>query len=154
MRPGREQLVEQTLEQFGQTFHTFARSTAAEWLHLDLSMAQLKALFVLMHEQPVPIGALADRLGLGMSGGSHLVDRLVQEGLVERSEDPDNRRRTLIRLTPHAESLVRRLQQGRLEQVRRCLRRMEEADLEVLLRGLRALDAAAHVAEEGELAAS
>ena len=154
MPPGREQVIEQTLEQCDRTFHTFARAAATEWLNLDLSMAQLKALFVLRHEQPVPIGALADRLGLGMSGGSHLVDRLVQEELVERSEDPDNRRRTLICLTPTAETLVTRLQQGRTEQLRRCLQRMEDADLKVLLRGLRALDAAAHIEQEGKLAAS
>jgi DNA-binding MarR family transcriptional regulator len=154
MRPGRGQLVEQTLEQCSRTFHTFSRTTAAEWLHLDLSMAQLKALFLLMHEQPLTIGTLADRLGIGMSAGSHLVDRLVQEELVERSEDPANRRRTLLRLTPSAEALVTRLQQGRTEQLRRCLRRMEEEDLGGLLRGLHALDVAAHAEQEGDRAAS
>src|SRR6185312_3333579 len=131
-----------------------ARTTATEWLDLDLSMAQVKALFVLMQRQPVPIGALADCLGVGMSGGSHLVDRLVQDELVERSEDPDNRRRTLIRLTPAAEALVTRLQQGRVEQLRRCLRRMEQDDLQMLLTGLRALDAAARSGEDEERAAS
>lgn len=154
MRGGREQLVEQTVEQCGRTFHTFARTTAAEWLHLDLTMAQLKALFVLIHEQPLPIGALADRLGVGMSGGSHLVDRLVQLDLVERSEDPENRRRTLLHLTPSAEALVLRLQQGRVEQLRRCLRRMAEDDLALLLRGLCALAAAAQADEDDELVAS
>lgn len=153
MRAGREQLVERTLEQFDRTFHTFARATAAEWLDLDLSISQLKALAVLIHEQPVTVGALADRLGLGMSGGSHLVDRLVQERLVERSEDPDNRRRTLLRLTPDAEALVRRLRQGRAEQLRRYLRRMAEEDLAALQRGLCAL-VAAHREDEDDLAAS
>lgn len=154
MRTVRGPLVEQTMEQCSRTFQTFARTAATEWLELDLSMAQVKALFVLMHEQSVTIGLLADRLGVGISGGSHLVDRLVQAELVDRSEDPTNRRRTLLRLTPKAETLIVRLQQGRMEQLRRCLRLMDEEDLKSLLQGLSALDDAAGAARQEDLAAS
>ncbi len=118
-------------------------------------MAQVKALFVLLQEQPLTVSALADRLGVGISAGSRVVDRLVQFHLVERSDDPDNRRRSLVRLTGHGGALINRLQQGRLDRLRRCLRQLSEEQLSGLINGLRALDeAAGAVADEEERAAS
>lgn len=44
--------------------------------------------------------ALADELGVGASYVSKIVGRLEADGLVQRSTDPDDRRATLITLTP------------------------------------------------------
>src|SRR5258708_34240682 len=64
----------------------------------DLTMAQFRGLVVLSHDQPLAIGVLGDRLGIGLPAASRLVDRLVADRLVERNEDPIDRRRSLVRL--------------------------------------------------------
>lgn len=42
---------------------------------------------------------LADAVGVSASTMTHRLDRMVERGLVERSPDPDNRTRMVVRLT-------------------------------------------------------
>jgi DNA-binding MarR family transcriptional regulator len=74
------------------------------------------------------------------SGGmTHLVDRLVQAGLVERVADPDDRRGLLVALTRRGRTLVARIGPSHLETERRmlaALTKREQAELARLLRKL------------------
>src|SRR2546430_14922462 len=81
-------------------------------MDIDITIAQLRTLLVLAEEGPLVIGQIAQRLGIGLSTGGHLVDRLVQAGLAERTEDVEDRRRTLAQLTPKGEELLTRLLNG------------------------------------------
>ena len=110
-----------------------------QWLELDLTLTQLKALFSLAHAGHLTIGGLAQLLGIGVPAASILVERLVRQGLAQRREDPQDRRRTLTHLTPRGEELVMRLQHGRREQLRRWLEHVPESDLAALVHGLRAV---------------
>src|SRR5207244_1942970 len=78
-------------------------------------------------------------LGVGLPTGSHLVQRLVQAGLVDRTEDIENRRRTLVRPSTEGESLVGRLRNGSRDKLRDYLVLLDEEDRADLKRGLRAL---------------
>ena len=117
------------------------------WIGLDLTMAQLKALVVLAQSGPTPIGHLADVLSIGRPSASVLVDALVHEGMVERVEDPEDRRRTLAHLTPRARGLMENLRQGQLQRVQRWLERVSDEDLAALAVGLQALARAAREVE-------
>ncbi|MEI6044607.1 MAG: MarR family transcriptional regulator [Chloroflexota bacterium] len=108
-------------------------------LELDLSMVQLKTLFILARENPITIGQVAERLGIGIPSASYQVDKVVQAGLVRRTEDTTDRRRTLTFLTPAGEELMRQLFQGREEQFRFWIGQMNPADLASLLQGLKAI---------------
>src|SRR6266496_1929107 len=74
------------------------------------------------------------------SGGmTHLVDRLEQEGLVERIADPDDRRGLLVALTRKGRSVIRRVGPNHLDTERRmlaALSKQEQAELARLLRKL------------------
>ncbi|SRR5579884_745875 len=88
---------------------------AREWLEVDLTMPQLKVLFLLYAEGPVPMSRLATSLGVTLSTVTGIVDRLVEHGLVQRQEDPGDRRLVLCGLTARANELVEHLHQaGRL----------------------------------------
>ncbi|HEV2472814.1 MAG TPA: MarR family transcriptional regulator, partial [Chthonomonadales bacterium] len=114
---------------------------------IDLTIAQLRTLLVLAEEGPLVIGQIARRLGIGLSTGGHLVDRLVQAGLAERAEDAGDRRRTMARLTPAGEDLYARLL-NRTQHLQSLLQRMREGELTALLQGLKAMRRA--VEEENE----
>jgi DNA-binding MarR family transcriptional regulator len=114
-------------------------STRPEWMELDLTMAQIKTLFVLFHTPAAPIRTVADYLGIGRPTASHLVEKLVRAGLVQRSEGVPDRRFTLAGLTAQGEDLVVRLYQGGEEQYRVWVSQLGEADRAALLQGLRAL---------------
>lgn len=70
----------------------------------------------------VNIGELADSLQVRHHSASLLVDRCVKRGLVERREDPDDRRRALVSLTPVGQDLLdkvmtaNRQEMGKLEE--------------------------------------
>src|SRR5262245_18690658 len=107
-----------------------------------MTMAQLRGLIVLSQEQPLAIGALGDRLGIGLPGASRLVDRLVAERLVERCADPADRRRALVRLAPRGQAALEEMQQGRRQvggRLRRALSRLPDAQLALLHSAMAAL---------------
>ena len=116
---------------------------APAWYQVELSLAQLKALFTLVDAGSMPIGGVAGRLGIGLPAASSLVDRLVDQGLVKRREDPLDRRRTLAEPTAAGEALAQRLRHGSREALRAWLEQMEHDDLEALVRGLTAMVAVA-----------
>lgn len=70
----------------------------------------------------VNIGELADSLQVRHHSASLLVDRCVKRGLVERREDPDDRRRALVSLTATGQEILdtvmiaNRLEMGKLEE--------------------------------------
>lgn len=133
-----DELVEQIME----LFRGVARSRqgiAPVWLEVDLSMAQVRTLMVLSCEGRSTIGQLAERLSVSLPTASHLVDRLVHAGLAERAEDPSDRRRMLVCLTPSGEDLAGRLRQGNQEPFRLWLTQLSDEDLTALRQGLTAL---------------
>jgi DNA-binding MarR family transcriptional regulator len=69
-------------------------------------------LLALFHIAPATIGQLAEHMHVGQSAASLLVDRLVQAHLAERTDDPADRRRALVRLTEEGEALLGRHRAG------------------------------------------
>ncbi len=109
------------------------------WLDLDLTIGQIKGIFMLAYSGPMTVGQVAEALGIGKPAASILVDRLVHISLADRTEDAVDRRRAIIRLTTRGEDLVTQLLQGRRELLQDALGRMSDKDLEALAQGLRAL---------------
>ena len=74
-------------------------------LDIDVTMAQLKTLFVLFMEAwseadgGLRVSDIAGRLGVTAATTSTLLDRLVERGLVERREDPLDRRQHRCRVS-------------------------------------------------------
>jgi len=114
-----------------------------DWVQLDLTIGQVKTLMLLAGKPDQTVSQVAERLGSGKPTASILIDRLVQLGLVRRSEDANDRRRTLVSLTDAGSDLVTRLRQGNLDQLVEWLQAMAPADLAALRHGLEALAAIA-----------
>jgi DNA-binding MarR family transcriptional regulator len=130
---------DEILDYFRISLSAVTAKAMGEWLELDLSMPQLKALFFVTEHGPLSVGELASALGVGLPTGSHLVQRLVQAGLVERTEDMENRRRTLVHPSAEGEALVSRLRSGSRDKLRDYLVLLSEEERADLKRGLRAL---------------
>ena len=81
------------------------KPTMQTWMGVDLSMSQLKAMFVVLWTGGLTSRALADKLGVGPSAVTPLVDALVGHELVRREPDAEDRRVTWLRPTPSAEAL-------------------------------------------------
>jgi DNA-binding MarR family transcriptional regulator len=118
------------------------RMTMPHWIHLDLSMGQLRTLAALASHQAMNVSTLAETLEVSKPTASILVDQLVQRGLAERAEDPEDRRRTLVALSAAGSNMVAELRQyGPPDRMVRWLEAMDPDDLNALQRGLQALAA-------------
>jgi DNA-binding MarR family transcriptional regulator len=119
-----------------------------DWLDLDMTMGQLKAMFVLTRKGPQSVGRLGRTLTITEPSASQLVDKLVERGLVLREPDPTDKRRTLVVPTATGEELVANLQQIKHDTLTRWLDQLGDDDLHALLRGLESLLGAARTAED------
>jgi DNA-binding MarR family transcriptional regulator len=75
------------------------------WRYLDLTMAQLKAVMLLCRTGRARSRELADGLGIAPSAATPLVDRLVEQKLARREDDPADRRIVWILPTRKAEAI-------------------------------------------------
>jgi len=123
---------------------------ARDWVDVDLTMSQLKMLFVLSSAMGpadrtagLRVGEVARRLGVTLPTVTAVMDKLVERGLVRRDEDPMDRRQHVCRLTAKGKALVHRLMAGRRAFTNALLEQLDEAELAAFLRGMQVLLAAA-----------
>jgi DNA-binding MarR family transcriptional regulator len=123
-------------------FRELFRMTMPHWIHIDLSMGQMRTLVALATLQAVNVSTLAETLEVSKPTASTLVDQLVQRGLVERAEDTEDRRRTLVALSQAGSEMMAQLRQyGPSEHMAQWLEAMNPDDLAALTRGTQALAA-------------
>jgi DNA-binding MarR family transcriptional regulator len=115
------------------------RSAQLAWRRLDLPCCQLKVLIVLAHEGFISVGSLGARMGLSRPRASKVVSQLVQRGLVTRTDDSADRRRTHVHLTAEGASLLEDLFPTGQRALPTLVGHLTDPDLMGLARGLRAL---------------
>ena len=98
------------------------RDLLPEASKLELSLTQLKAMFLVGRAaEPLSMGSLAESLGLSFAATSRAVDALCRRGLMDRDEDPDDRRVKRVRLTSKGRRSVDRLTALRLASIERLI---------------------------------
>jgi DNA-binding MarR family transcriptional regulator len=85
------------------------------------------------------VGELARELGLSLPAASTLARELEEHGLVERREDPGDRRRTVVALAPATEKAVREWLASRSRPLEQALAALTPQEQDAFLKGLRAL---------------
>jgi DNA-binding MarR family transcriptional regulator len=120
-----------------------------EVVDLNLTLAQLKVIYVVAATGPLSMGALAEQLGTALSTTSGTVDRLVRRDLLERAEDPTDRRQVIVRATPTALEQVEVMSELGRARMREVLTLLAPADVETIERAIRILsDAVADLTKE------
>jgi DNA-binding MarR family transcriptional regulator len=71
-----------------------------------LSFSQINVLMRLVHEGKGGVSKIGEEMGVTNAAASQAIDRLVQMGLVKRTEDPDDRRAKRLALTPKGRALI------------------------------------------------
>ncbi len=81
----------------------FGGSTAAD----RVEQAQRKLMSAIAARQPATLGDVSSAVGRGAPAISRAVETLVRAGLVDRTHDPDNRRRLALRVSESGENMLR-----------------------------------------------
>jgi DNA-binding MarR family transcriptional regulator len=128
-------------------FHGFMRALHSMdrpgWGGLDLTMSQLKTIMLLVETGGLTGRDLAERLGIGASAVTSLVDRLVQRGYARREEDRADRRVTWTRPTEQATALFERLHATHRERLAEVLATLTTEELALVVQAMSTLELAA-----------
>lgn len=110
-----KQLAEELLALWRRVLRGSSRELYTLLAELDLSITQMKVLHTLAeHGSTVHVKELGSEIGLSLPGASRAVDSLLRRGLLERHEDPDDRRCKRVGITPAGRDVVERIDSARL----------------------------------------
>jgi len=134
----------QLAEQLQRFFHRAMKGDQGELLalvaELDLTMPQIRALFVLDNsDRGLALTELAPQMGLSVAAAGRAVDRLVRDALVSRTEDTVDRRVKRLALTGRGRAALERLTEARLVGLRRFADTLGDAERAVLSHALQAV---------------
>lgn len=115
-----------------------------EFLEIGISMSQAKVLYLLAAAGEVHMSQLVHLLGVSLSTVSGLVDRLVDQGLAARRDDPADRRQVVVTATPAAEALIERFREFNRHELLVLLARLSPDELDTIARAIELLAGAAH----------
>jgi DNA-binding MarR family transcriptional regulator len=114
----------------------------------QVTLPQLRILVMVNDSGPLNMSAVADGLGVNPSNASRTCQRLVRADLLDRRDDPDDRRNVLLTLTPGGRRLVTSMMHQRRLIFRRVLTHLSPAERDRLTSALQAFNRAASVASE------
>ncbi len=132
-------LLDETVLAYRRYWTALLQAAEPVWSGLDLTISQLKGLILLEARGEHSVSGIATALGMGRPSASILVEQLVQLGLVQRTEDSEDRRRAVVVLTPEGQELTARFHRGDEQFMRDRFVRMTDDDLRALKQGLHAL---------------
>lgn len=73
-----------------------------------LGFSDFAVLEMLLHKGPTPVNTIGAHVDLTSGSISVAIDRLAEKRLVERRDDPDDRRARMVHLTPRGRKLIER----------------------------------------------
>jgi DNA-binding MarR family transcriptional regulator len=118
-----------------------AQSVAA--LNDQVTLPQLRVLVMIASRGPLNLAAIAGGLGVHHSNATRACDRLAAAGLLNRAEDPSDRRNLLLDLTDDGRALVAAMNENRRAAISRVLALMPPSRRRGLAPKLRAFAEAA-----------
>ncbi|HLT21706.1 MAG TPA: MarR family transcriptional regulator [Thermomicrobiales bacterium] len=137
-----EQLVTKLGQLVDQFDRNIRRGLPAAWPDIDLTLPQIRTL-VSLADGPERMSEIAAQGGTSLSAATAMIDRLVEKGLVVRSQDPRDRRVVVCELTDAGRETLRSLWSIRQDSLRELARHMSEQELRTVVDALEILVRAA-----------
>ncbi len=122
-------------KQFGERMR---RHNFRHWMALGLTAVQLKSLFYIVKVGNASSKKLSDALGVTPANITGVMDRLIDQGLVQRVENPADRRITFLKATDKGEKLFANLEEYADVHLAKLLSSLKDEELEHLYLGLSA----------------
>jgi DNA-binding MarR family transcriptional regulator len=126
---------------FQEWINVFMHRSMRRFIHYTrmsgLSMSMIGALFHLQQMESAGVRDLGEHLGVTSAAASQMLERLVQQGLIQRAEDPEDRRVKQITLTEKGCQVLKesiRARQGWLDDLTAQFSESEKAQLTASLK--------------------
>jgi DNA-binding MarR family transcriptional regulator len=106
------------------------------WQHLDIPVAQLKSLFIILIREKVNYRTLANDLCVTPGNVTGIVDRMVEQDLIYRKPDSEDRRIIWLEASEKGCNLFGNLMEAETQHLTRIMERMSPEDLTAFGKGL------------------
>lgn len=136
----RRQSIQNILEFLGSITRDFNVRGSYPFKQFSLGRPHIDSLFLLSQESPLSIKEISQRLNVTSGAVTQIVDALEVIGLVEKQDNPTDKRSRLVHLTDIANQELNQFQKDYIESVGgvfNVLNHDELAELERLLRKVR-----------------
>ena len=110
---------------------------------LEMCPSDFAVLEALLHKGPLAVNALGKKVLLTSGSMTAAVDRLERRGLVERRDDPGDRRSWIVHLTAEGQRLIQKLFAQHAEDMEKPVSALTKNELQTLTGLLRKLGRAA-----------
>jgi len=140
-------LTKETIELQRKVNRVLRQQTPDAWMELNLTISQLKSLFFIANQGSTNFTKLASALGVTPSNVTGIVDRMVEQGLVSRQENPEDRRMLMLRVTDKGEAIIAGLRERRARHISEILAQLSLEELNSVFKGLSLLVQAAEARE-------
>jgi DNA-binding MarR family transcriptional regulator len=117
------------------------------WEARGLTLGQLRLMVLIDREDGLPLGELAQQMGVSPATITGITERLVRKGLIERRSDPSDRRLIRVVLTPAGSDAVHDISRIGNRLLARIFREMGEKDLRAYVAALTRFSDAASVVQ-------
>jgi DNA-binding MarR family transcriptional regulator len=140
----KSQLVQEVVELQRQVGRIIGQHVPSVWIDSGLTLTQLRSLFLIANKGSTNFRKLAEALGVTPSNVTGIVDRLEEQGLVSRTQNPEDRREMTLQATDKGRALVANLKETGISQMTQILSLLSLEELAALTRGLSAFIGAAN----------
>jgi DNA-binding MarR family transcriptional regulator len=139
----KSQLVQEIVELEQQVGRIIGQHAHSIWIDSGLTLTQLKSLFLISNKGSTNFRKLAKALGVTPSNVTGIVDRLVEQGLVSRTQNPEDRREMTLQATGTGKALVSNIKETGIKRMTQILSLLSLRELSALVQGLSAFIRAA-----------
>jgi DNA-binding MarR family transcriptional regulator len=117
----------------------FIRTEMRSQRESSLSVPQFRVMVFLSRHAGASLSEVAEHLGVTRATASVMVDRLVQHGLLDRTDDPQERRQIRLSLTQIGGDRLSEMREVTRQKIATLLKRLTAEELENVAAGLTAL---------------
>jgi DNA-binding MarR family transcriptional regulator len=135
---GKSQLIQKIVELERQVGRIIGQHAQIIWTDSGLTLTQLRSLFLIANKGSTNFRKLAEALGVTPSNVTGIVDRLVEQGLVSRTQNPEDRREMTLQATDKGQAVVSNLKEVGIKHMTHILSLLSLEELSALIQGLSA----------------
>jgi DNA-binding MarR family transcriptional regulator len=139
----KSQSVQEVVELQRQVGRIIGQHAPGVWIDSGLTLTQLRSLFLISNKGSTNFRKLAEALEVTPSNVTGIVDRLVEQGLVSRTQNPEDRREMTLQATDKGQALVSNLREAGIKRMTQILSLLSLEELSALTQGLSAFIKAA-----------
>jgi DNA-binding MarR family transcriptional regulator len=139
----KSQLVQEVVELERQVGRVVGQHAPGVLIDSGLTLPQLRSLLLIANRGSTNFRKLAKALGVTPSNVTGIVDRLVEQGLVSRTQNPEDRREMTLQATDKGKALVSNLKEAGMKRMTQVLSLLSLEELSALAQGLSAFIRAA-----------